>query len=144
MATAPVPFTSRQSSMMALFSAFVMAAVAYVRRPEVHKRLMVLATIAILPPAIARVMFALTVGMAPGLRPGLGPPRSVDSVLGSALIADALILAGLIYDMRTRGRPHPVYLVGGAIMLAVHVLRGPVSTTAWWYAIADVLARFSG
>ena len=29
-------------------------------------------------------------------------------------------------------------------MLAVQVLRVPASTTAWWYAIADVLARFSG
>ena len=30
------------------------------------------------------------------------------------------------------------------MMLVVHVLRGPVSTSACWYAIADVLARFSG
>ncbi len=65
-------------------------------------------------------------------------------MLAPALIADALILAGVIYDMRTRGRPHPVYLIGGAIMLAVQVLRVPVSTTGWWYAIADFLARFSG
>jgi hypothetical protein len=135
-------FHIASSSMLALFGAFVLAAVAFVSRPEIHKRLMVLATISILPPAIARVMFALTVGMGPGLRPGLGP-RTVESVMASALIADALILAGVIYDMRTRGRPHPVYLIGGTIMLAVHVLRVPVSTTEWWYAIADFLARFS-
>jgi hypothetical protein len=132
------------SSMMVLFGAFVLAAVAFVRRPEIHKRLMVLGTISILPPAIARVMFALTVGAAPGMRPTGGPPRTVESVLASALIADALILAGVVYDMRTRGRPHPVYLVGGAIMLAVQVLRVPVSKTGWWHAIADALARFSG
>ena len=64
--------------------------------------------------------------------------------MAPALIADALILAGMIYDMRTRGRIHPAYLIGGAIIVAVQVLRAPVSTTQWWYAVADFLARFSG
>ena len=105
---------------------------------------MLLATISMLPPAIARLFFAVSVGMGPGLRPGLGPPRAVESVMVPALIADALILAGVIYDMRTRGRPHPAYVVGGAIILAVQVLRVPLSTTHWWYAVADFLARFSG
>ena len=105
---------------------------------------MLLATVSMLAPAIARVLFALSVGIGPGLRPGLGPPRTVESVLMPALVADALIVAGVIYDMRTRGRPHPAYLIGGAIVLAVQVLRVPLSTTPWWFAIADFLARFSG
>ena len=29
------------------------------------------------------------------------------------------VSSAMIYDMRTRGRPHPVYLIGGAFMLAV-------------------------
>ena len=59
----------------------------------------------------------------PAARPG--PPRTVESVLVPALLADALILAGVIHDMRTRGRPHPAYVIGGALMLAVQVLREP-------------------
>jgi hypothetical protein len=132
------------TSMITLFGVFVFAAIAYVARPQIHKRLMLLATISVIPPAIARLFFAVNVGIGPGLRPGLGPPRTVESVLTSGLIADALILAGLIYDMRTRGRPHPAYLIGGAIIVAVQVLRVPMSTTEWWHAIADLLARFSG
>jgi hypothetical protein len=27
-------------------------------------------------------------------------------------------------------------------MVAVQLLRAPLSTTQWWYAIADVLSRF--
>lgn len=131
-------------SMIVLFAVFVSAAIVCVSRPEVHKRLMLLATASMLPPAIARLFFVASVGMGPGLRPGLGPPRAIESVLAPALIADALILAGVIHDMRTRGRPHPAYLIGGALMLAVQVLRVPVSTTQWWYAVADFLARFSG
>jgi hypothetical protein len=129
-------------SMMGLFAVFVTAAVAWVSRPELHKRLMILATVTILPPAIARLFFAVSVGVGPGLRPSGGPPRTVESVLLSALVADLLILAAIAYDVRARGRPHPVYLIGGAIMLAVQSLRGPLSTTEWWYALADSLARF--
>jgi hypothetical protein len=131
-------------SLITLFGGFVFAAIVYVSRPEVHKRLMLLATASMLAPAIARVVFALKVGIGPGIRPGLGPPRTVEGVLLPALIADALILAGVLYDMRTRGRPHPAYLVGGAIVLAVQILRVPLSTSPSWFAIADFLARFSG
>jgi hypothetical protein len=137
-------FHIASTSMITLFAIFVFLAISYVGRPEVHKRLMLLATIVILPPAVARLFFAAAVGMAPGLRPGLGPSRTVESVLTSALIADALILAGMLYDTRTRRRPHPVYVIGGTVILAVQVLRGPVSTTRWWYAAANFLARFSG
>jgi hypothetical protein len=137
-------FHIASTSIIVLFGIFTAAAIVCVKRPEVHKRLMLLATISILPPAIARLFFAVSVGIGPGLRPGLGPPRAVESVMAPALVADALILAGVIYDMRTRGRPHPAYVVGGALLLAVQVLRVPVSTTHWWYAVADFLARFSG
>jgi hypothetical protein len=131
-------------SMITLFGVFVFAAIAYVARPEIHKRLMLLATITVIPPAIARLFFAVNVGIGAGLRPGLGPPRSVESVMISALIADALILVAVTYDVRTRGRVHPAYLIGGVIIVVVQVLRVPVSTTQSWYAIADFLARFGG
>ena len=41
----------------------------------------------------------------------------------------ALNLLEIVYDLRTRGRPHSVYVLGGALMLAVQVMRGPVSAT---------------
>jgi hypothetical protein len=137
-------FHIASTSMIAVFGVLVFAAIANVRRPEVHKRLMLLATVAVLPPAIARLFFAAAVGIGPGLRPGLGPPRTVESVLAPSFIADAFILAGVIYDWRTRGRPHPAYLIGGASIVMVQLLRGPISATQWWYHVADFLARFGG
>jgi hypothetical protein len=131
-------------SMMVLFVIFVAAAIAYVAQPEIHKRLMLLATIAVIPPAVARLFFAVNVGIAAGLRPGVGPARTVESVMISALVADALILAGVISDVRRRGRPHPVYVIGGLLIVGVQLLRMPVSTTLGWYAVADFLARFGG
>ncbi|MEO5821582.1 MAG: hypothetical protein ABIT71_13865 [Vicinamibacteraceae bacterium] len=131
-------------SMIALFGVLVAAAIATVTRPEIHKRLMLLSMAAVMPPAIARVFFAFGAGIAPGLRPGLGPPRTMESVLAPALLADAFLIAGLIHDWRTRGRPHPTYLIGGGVVVLVQLLRGPVSATAWWYSVADFMARFSG
>jgi len=131
-------------SLLVLFGGFVFAAIANVRQPETHKRLMLLATISIIPPAVARVFFAMSVGVAPGLRPGLGPLRTADSVVASGLIADVFVLIGIIYDWRLRGRPHLAYVIGGVVLVAVQILRVPMSTTRWWYAFADFLARFSG
>lgn len=125
-----------------LFGALVATAIANVTRPEVHKRLMLLASLSILQAAVARVFFALNVGMGPGVRPGMGPPLSVESSLGAAFFVDLLILAAIVYDWRARGRPHPVYLIGGAIVVGVQLLRVPVSHTEAWYAIADVMASF--
>jgi len=137
-------FHIASTSMITLFGIFVVGAIVCVSRPEVHKRLMLLATISILPPAVSRLFFALTVGIGAGLRPGLGPPRSMESVIAPALIADVLILAGVLSDVRTRGRPHSTYVIGGVIIVAVQLLRVPLSTTPWWYALADFLARFGG
>jgi hypothetical protein len=132
------------TSMISLFAVFVCAAIAYITRPEIHKRLMLLATITILPPAIARVFYVVNVGMEAGLRPGLAGPRSVESVMTPAWTADAPTLTAMAFDWRTRGRVHPAYLIGGAAIVAVQLLRVPVSTMQWWYAVADFLARFSG
>jgi hypothetical protein len=137
-------FHIASTSIVTLFGVFVFTAIAYVRRPEVHKRLMLLATITVLAPAVARVFFAVNVGIAAGLRPGLGPPRTAESILIAGFVADALILGGVIHDIRTRGRPHPAYVIGGVTIVAVQLLRVPVSTTQWWYSVADFLVRFSG
>jgi hypothetical protein len=131
-------------SLIVLFGGFVFAAIANVGRPEAHKRLMLLATVSIIPPAIARVSFAVSVGIAPSLRPDLGPLRTAESVVASGLIADTFVLIGMIYDWRKRGRPHSAYVVGGVILVAIQILRVPMSTTQSWYAFADFLARFSG
>ena len=53
-------------------------------------------------------------------------------------------VAGVVYDWRTRGKPHPAWLVGGAIMTAVILLRGTIGGTAAWLAIAHALAHIAG
>jgi hypothetical protein len=129
---------------MVLFAGFFIAAIVNIQRPEAHKRLMLLATIALLQAAMARIFFVLITGGGPGLRPGLGPPPPLTIGLVPSLITELLIVAGLLYDWRTQGRPHPVWLIGAAVTTAVILLRGPLSGTYGWLAFADSLARITG
>lgn len=135
-----------QVSTLGLFAGFFIAAVVSIQRrhPEAHKRFILLATISLLNPAIARIFFLLATGGGPGLRPGLGPPLPVGLALIPGLIGEVLIVAGVIYDWRIRGRPHPVWLVGAALMTGVMLMRGPLSTTPAWQAIASALTHMGG
>lgn len=126
------------------FAIFFGAAVATLRRPEWHKRLMLLATFSLLQAAVARFFFLAKTGGGPGLRPGLLPPPPSMVVVMGGLVVDLLVVAGMLYDWRVRGRVHPAYLIGGSALLASQLLRVPISHTQAWYAFADSLARFAG
>jgi hypothetical protein len=125
-----------------LFAGLVLAALLNVSRPDWHKRIMLVATVSILQAAMARVFLLAINGGGPGVRPGLGPPPPIQITIGPALVANLLIVAGMIYDWRTRGRPHPAYLWAGGVVLAVQVLRIPLSTSAAWGAVAGWLETF--
>jgi hypothetical protein len=130
-------------SAIGLFAGFIVAAIANIRRPQAHKRFMMLATISLLQAAMARVFFVLATGGGPGLRPGLGHPPLVFNTIVPSLILELMIVAGIVYDWRTRGRPHPVWLIGAAVMTAVILLRGPLSGTPAWLAFADAMAHIA-
>jgi hypothetical protein len=125
-----------------MFGIFIAVAIVNTNRTETHKRLMLVATVSLLQPALARVFFAFITGVGPGLRPGVGEPPPVAISIAPGLIGDLLIVAAIIYDWRTRGRPHPAYLIGGGALLAVQLLRAPLSATPAWGAVADFLGSF--
>ena len=111
-----------------LFFAVVFSlAVASVRRPEAHKRLMLLAGISLLDAAVAR--WFLTFLAPPG-------PPPVAVTLLPASVAYLLLVAAIVFDWRTRGRPHPVYVFGGAALIAVKVLNLPISASSLWHSFA--------
>jgi len=117
-----------------LFFAIVFAiGVAMVRRPEVHKRLMLLAGISILDAAIARWFLTF---LAPPGPPGPPGPPPVEVTIPPAFVAFLLVMVAMVHDWRTRGRPHPVYVIGGLAYLAVKLANLPISTTHAWHAFA--------
>lgn len=85
---------------MLLFGGFFGAAVAYRRRPETHKRLMVAATVALLFAAVGRMPF-------------------VASPLLAALIWLSPMCAGMAYDGIVKRRVYPVYLIATAVLFLV-------------------------
>jgi hypothetical protein len=105
-------------SSMLVFATLVGAAIAWRRRPETHKRLMLLATINLLDAAIARWPIAFT----------------ADWMFLAA--TDVFILAALAYDVATRRRVAAAYIWGGALLLAGQVLRVLGGPTDTWQALA--------
>lgn len=123
------------------FAVLFAFAIANVKNKEVHKRLMLVATASILDAAVARWFLTF---LAPPLAPGASPVPPVGVALPPALLVDLFIIAGIIHDWRTRGRPHPAYLIAGGAVLAQQLLRAPVSTSALWDGIAVWLMHAAG
>jgi hypothetical protein len=130
------------------FAVFFALAVANVRRPESHKRFVVLATIALLPAAMARVLFRLFAPPDAALLGMAAPVADVATMLNlivvPAFLADALLIAAIVYDWRTRGRPHRIYVIGGVCLVGSQLLRPVIAQTAAWEAVTSTLLALGG
>ena len=125
-------------------------AIVKLRDSETHKRLILLMTVSMLGAPIARWFLTF---LAPPPDPNAPPwPAGLPQVaappvfvaLTPALIGDILLVVAMVYDWRTRGRPHPVYLIGGAILLFLHLTMIPVSNSAAWQSIAAAIGHLAG
>ncbi len=101
------------------------AAILYRRRSDIHKRLMLLATLSILTPAIARIPWD-------AFR-AVGPPLFIG-------LTDALVIAFVAYDTIRNRRLHPAFGWGTLFLLASQPLRMLLAHTAAWMEFATWLA----
>jgi hypothetical protein len=115
-------------------------AIANIRKPEVHKRVMYVLMAAMMTPAIARVFLAL---LAPAGAAAGGPPPPFVAV-PPGLVAMLLIGVAIIYDWRTRGRPHKAYVIGGALALLQILLVVPISSTQAWLNLVTHFEHLAG
>ena len=127
---AGIAFAIVPLSGIVFFAVVVALAIANTRRPETHKRLMLLAAISILDAAVARWFLTF---LAP---PGPPGPPPVGVTIIPAFVAYPLLAVAIVFDWRTRGRPHPVYVYGGAALVAVKLLNWPISATPAWHSFA--------
>ena len=109
---------------MVVFPALVTAALVLRQQKEMHKRLMLLATISILDAAVARWPLAIMTK---------GPPAFF-------AVADLFILAAVVFDLALHGRVHRAYIWGGLLIIGSQLLRLAVWHTAGWIAFAKMLA----
>ena len=117
----PAAFLAVQLGMLLQFAAFVALAIGFRRQRDVHKRLMLLATISILPPAIAR--FHLE-------------DHGLDIPSISTFVAYLLLVAAASYDWARARRVHAVYVWGGLAMLAWMFARVAIGRSEAWQPIA--------
>ena len=115
-------------------------AIANVRKPEVHKRLMYVLMVGLMIPAIARVFLAVLAP--PGALDGGPPPPWVSIPPGIA--AYLLLVVAMVHDVRTRGRPHPVYVYGGVALMVSTVLAVVIAGTQTWFNFAGFLQTLGG
>jgi hypothetical protein len=105
-----------------VFPVLVGIALFFRGQPEVHKRLMLIATLELVTAGVARI-------------PGAG------SMPLFFVLTDVGLLAVLGYDVMTRGRPHAATVWGGLFLIATQFIRTTAGATAAWIAFARFLAR---
>lgn len=121
----PLQFLSVPIGTTAMFALFLVSALALRRRREWHKRLMFLATLALIVPAMGRfdAMVMLPLGL----------PRGLLATWCSA----AFVAWACWDDWRTRGRVHAAYVWGGLLLMASLPLRRWIGMQDWWTPIAQ-------
>lgn len=107
------------------FAVVVALAIVWRNRAETHKRLILLANVAILSAAVARIPVASLQAGAP---------------FTFILLPSLIILAGIVYDRSSRGRVHPVWIWGGLAMITMKLMVLPIMTSAPWLAFAHFMS----
>lgn len=107
------------------FAVIAFLAVRWRYRAETHKRLILLANVPLLGAAIARIPLDPLVAGAP---------------FTFVFLPNLVTLAGIVYDWRTRGRVHRVWIWGGLATLATQILMFPIMGSTWWHGFATAMA----
>ncbi len=110
----------------AIFLGFTLAGLWFRARPEIHKRLMLIATIHVLWPAWFRFRHYF---------PGVEPPE----IWFALLLADSLFIFAWIWDYRQNGRIHPVLLFGSLFVMAAHTFETFAFDSGPWRATARAI-----
>ena len=123
---------------LVFFAVTFTCAVINVRRPDWHKRLMLVTAVSILDAAIAR-WFQVVLQPSGQLEPA---PVYVD--LPPALLALLLLAYPMLHDWRRFGRPHSAFLIAGGALGVWKLVQVPLSATGLWQAIAGGLMAAAG
>ena len=117
-------------SQICMFTCLIIVALANTKRPDLHKRVMVLAALVATTPALARIGLVVV---------GEPSPMAVGLIF---LASNGLIIVVGSYDAICTGRIHPVFLYGGLAILLVRIARVPFAMTSLWRDTAESISKF--
>jgi hypothetical protein len=124
----PALFTVVGVSSLTLFSGFLALGLWCRRRwPEYHKRFMVLAMIAVLTPPSSRILTML------GLREHFN--------LLVPIMPTLFVIWGLARDWVKLRIVHPVFAIGGLVLVAAWPLRLAMGRSDWYQPIGEWIVR---
>lgn len=126
--SSPLVFLTIPLGDMLVFAILISAAFYFRLRADIHKRLMLLATIGILPAAVARLPFDFILQYGPIAFFGL---------------ADLFIIPCLVWDIATRGRPHRATVLAAALIVISQPLRLVIGNTHAWLVFATWLTHWT-
>jgi hypothetical protein len=117
----PYVFLMFPLAAVSIFAVFALAGVLNRSRPDAHKRLMLLATMSLLGPALARIVTQV---------------MHIPGALGALVLINVFLAALVAYDFASRGRPHPATLWAGGFLLLSEPLRVAIAFAEPWQAFA--------
>ena len=122
----PLIFLTIPLGGLLLFGTFVATAIFLRRRPDYHKRLMVLSCLSILPPGIDRL-----------------PLYFIENAERLTLFGlnDLCVVICVAYDAFKSRRLHPAWVWGGAMFLTLQILTLLVRNTSLWLRIAGWMLK---
>jgi hypothetical protein len=114
-------FLAVQAFDLGVFATLVVAGIATRRNLQAHKRCMLLATVSLLPPAVARLPF---------------PPDLPGGIVTIFVLSDLAVLPLVVFDLKTLGRVHPA-TIWGSLLIWVSV------PARFWLAASDAWLRLA-
>ena len=111
---------------MLVFAILISAALYYRRKLDIHKRLMLLAAINLMVPAIARIPVGFIINGGPLVFFGL---------------ADLILIVFVVFDTIRHKRLHPAFVWGGLLIVVMQPLRIILAGTHAWTSFAAALVR---
>jgi hypothetical protein len=125
------------------FAVCVAAALANTRRPERHKRLLLLGMIPLLFPPLGRWVAVWAPGL---LRSPPTPlsPAQIAIVLVLSFVPAFLIVIAMAFDRKARKRISRIYVIGLLAYVILVLTQIAVGKTPMWLSIADAMKHIPG
>jgi hypothetical protein len=139
--TLPPAFLSIQLTDMLAFACLAGAAISARNEPSAHKRLILLATLALTPPAISRWLLPFGIGSSVGVSLHALGHGVWQGYLGTYAATDLMVAGIGAYDWATRRRIHPAWMIGAVFLVTAHIAATWLYLSPGWKPVATAMAR---
>ncbi len=109
-----------------IFLALALSGILFRKRPDIHKRLLLLSTIIVLWPAWFRFRHYF---------PSIDRP----DIWFAVVLADSLIVITWIWELVSFGKVHRVFIFGGLFIIAEHTFEVMMFDSANWRIVANFI-----